>query len=361
MKRVLFLTKYTSQAASTRLRMIQYFPLLESQGITCTLSPLFESDYLKRKFAGRAGNIGEALHSFPRRILAILQASRWDAVVIQYDLLPYLPEFLELSLRVRRIPYIYDYDDAIFHYYDLHRSSIVRFLLGNKIRNVIKGAHAVLAGSPYLVDYARAVNRNVEWSPTCVDIVRFRPRVWDNSSNKPFTIGWIGAPSSVHLAAEAIPAIRELARRIPVRLVYVGSGPVSYDGFHPEIRDWSEATEVEEMLQFDVGIMPMPDEPWMRGKCAFKLIQYMACGLPVVASPVGMNLNVVTAGDNGFLASSPSQWVEALETLASDVDLRRKMGAKGRLRVERDFTSAIGGAKLLNAVKMAIRRQSDTP
>ena len=108
------------------------------------------------------------------------------------------------------------------------------------------------------------------------------------------------------------------------------------------------------MLQFDVGIMPMPDEPWMRGKCAFKLIQYMACGLPVVASPVGMNLDVVTAGDNGFLASSTSKWVEALETLASDVDLRRKMGAKGRLRVERDFTTAIGGTKLLHAVKMAV-------
>jgi glycosyltransferase involved in cell wall biosynthesis len=353
MMRVLFLTKYDAQAASARLRLIQYFPMLEKEGITCELSPLFDRNYLSHKFSKGNVSAGKALQSFLKRTNAVLRAGSSKVVVVQIELFPFLPDFFESSLRLRHIPYVYDYDDAFFHSYDSHSSPAVRLLLKNKIRNIISGAHFVLAGSPYLVDYARVTNRNVDWAPTCVDISRFTTKNWAHSLDRPFTIGWIGAPSSSHYAAEAIPAIRELARHIPLRLVYVGSGPVQYEGCTPEIHEWSEATEVEEMLQFDVGIMPLPDEPWTRGKCSFKLIQYMACGLPVVASAVGMNRNIVDTGKNGFLASSTEQWIRALETLAKDVALRKQMGANGRDLVEREFTTRVGGAKLLKAITSA--------
>jgi len=353
MTRVLFLTKYGRKAASTRLRMLQYFPMLEDEGITSILSPLFDDSYLAHKFSHGTVSARKALPALLRRTGSMVRAGQADVIVLQYELFPYLPGFLELLLRATKIPYVYDFDDAVFHAYDLHRSSLVRLLLRNKIRNAIKGARAVLAGSPYLVEYARTINPHVEWAPTCVDISRFPVKRWDDPAEKPFTIGWIGAPSSVQFAAEAIPAIRELAKRIPVRLVYVGSGAVRYDGCVPEIREWSEATEVSEMLQFDVGIMPLPDEPWTRGKCAFKLIQYMACGLPVIASPVGMNRDVVTAGENGFLASSTAEWLQAFDALAARVDLRRAMGTNGRRRVERDFTTQVGGATLLRAIRSA--------
>jgi glycosyltransferase involved in cell wall biosynthesis len=148
-----------------------------------------------------------------------------------------------------------------------------------------------------------------------------------------------------------MPAIRELSKRMPIRVVFVGSGPVFYEGCEVEVREWSESTEVAEMLRFDVGIMPLPDEPWTRGKCAFKLIQYMACGLPVVASPVGMNNDVVTHGSNGFLVASTSQWLSAFQALANSVELRRQMGAAGRRIVEQGFTTSLGGAKLLRAIQ----------
>lgn len=353
MTRVLFLTKYDRQAASARLRLIQYFPMLEREEIVCDLSPLFDASYLSHKFSRGKASFEKALRAFFNRTGAILRAGRYDVAVVHCELFPYLPGFFESSLRWRRIPYIYDFDDAFFHTYDRHRSLAVRLPLKNKIRNIISGAHTVLAGSPYLVEYARITNPNVEWAPTCVDIVRFPKKQWDSSYDRPFTIGWIGAPSSIQFAAQAIPAIRELGKRIPVRLIYVGSGPVRYEGCTPEIHEWNEATEVKEMLQFDVGIMPLPDQPWARGKCAFKLIQYMACGLPVVASPVGMNCNVIETGSNGFLASSTIEWVQALEALAKDVELRRKMGSAGRRRVERDFTTAVAGAILLQAIEAA--------
>lgn len=325
--------------------------MLEREGISCQLEPLFDEEYLASKFSSGKASMSKAIKAFFSRASSVFQAGRADVVVVHCDLYPYMPGFFEGLLRSRKIPYIYDYDDAIFHYYDMHRSPVVRRLMGNKIRNTIRGASRVLAGSPYLVDYARAVNPAVEWSPTCVDIFRYRTKKWADVACEPFTIGWIGAPTSVQFAAEAIPAIRELSTRIPVRIIFVGSGPVSYVGCKVEVREWSEATEVQEMLNFDVGIMPLPDEPWTRGKCSFKLIQYMACGLPVIASPVGMNNDVVIHGENGFLPSTTAEWLEAFGALAESVALRKKMGTVGRSIVERRFNTAVGGAKLLNAIQ----------
>jgi glycosyltransferase involved in cell wall biosynthesis len=333
--------------------MIQYFPFLEKEGISCQLSPLFDDEYLSHRFLRGNASLAKAFRAFFARSKAVLDARSADVVIIHCDLYPYLPGFFEALLRRRKIPYIYDYDDAIFHYYDMHKSALVRRFMGNKIRNTIRGANAVLAGSPYLLEYARSVNPNVEWSPTCVDISRFAIKTWKDAPSGPFTIGWIGAPTSVQFVGEAIPAIREFSRRFPTRVVFVGSGPLSFEGVEVEVREWTERTEVAEMLNFDVGIMPLPDEPWTRGKCAFKLIQYMACGLPVIASPVGMNNDVVTSGSNGFLALSTDQWLSAFESLANSVSLRRKMGIAGRQKVQREYTTAAGGVKLLRAIQSA--------
>jgi glycosyltransferase involved in cell wall biosynthesis len=324
-------------------------------GIECEVAPLFDDDYLARRFSSQRISPLYLVERYWRRLREIQRIRRFDVAVLQYEAFPYVPAWLENLLGLK-IPFLVDIDDAIFHGYDCHSSAIVRATLGNKIPSVLRKGSYVLAGSPYLLDYARKVNANVDWSPTCVDISRFVIKRWDDSGSEPFVIGWIGAPSTAPFIAEAVPAIYELSKRMPVRLICVGSGQVSYTHISPEIREWSEATEVDEMLRFDVGIMPLPDNPWTRGKCSFKLIQYMACGLPVVASPVGMNNTVVTHGENGFLASSTEQWLSALEALASDISLRRKMGAAGRSLAERMFTTKVGGAKLLQAIRSAAKR-----
>jgi glycosyltransferase involved in cell wall biosynthesis len=323
-------------------------------GIECEVAPLLDDDYLARRFASERISPRYLMDRYWRRLRQIHRIRRFDVAVLQYEAFPYVPAWLE-NFLVMKIPFVVDIDDAIFHSYDCHPNAIVRATLGKKIPSILRKASYVLAGSPYLLDYARKVNVNVDWSPTCVDISRFAIKRWDDNSDEPFVIGWIGSPSTVQFVAEAVPAICELSERMPVRLICVGSGQVSYTHITPEIREWSEATEVDEMLRFDVGIMPLPDEPWTRGKCSFKLIQYMACGLPVVASPVGMNNTVVTHGENGFLASSTEQWLSALEALASDISLRKKMGAAGRSLVQRMFTTEIGGAKLLQAIRSAAK------
>lgn len=350
--RVLFLTKYGRRAASSRLRYLQYLPELERLGFACDVEPLFPDEYLERRFGGESVSIHYVLERLWRRLRIVLSSRTYDVVVLQYEMFPYLPAWVEALIRTRT-PYVVDLDDAIFHGYDSNPRAVVRALLKHKIRDVIKSAAYVLAGSPYLVDYARSANPNVAWSPTCIDIDRFPVKQWSSGDGSAFTIGWIGAPSSVHFASDTIPAIRRLASRIPVRLVFVGSGPVSYEGLSIEVRDWAESTEVSSILDFDVGIMPLPDTPWAKGKCSFKLIQYMACGLPVVASPVGMNGHVVRHGINGYHAATTGEWLQAFEQIAMSVPLRAKLGREGRRLVEREFTTRNGIANLLHALKVA--------
>lgn len=353
--RVLFLTKYGRRAASSRLRYLQHIPRLERAGIHCETEALLDEVYVDRIFSNSPVALSYLIGRYWARLKATFSSRKFDVVVLQYEAFPYIPAWLENLLGVR-VPYVLDIDDAIFHGYDLNSKFLVRFALSNKIRAVMRSASCVLAGSPYLAEYARRENRNVEWAPTCVDINRFPVKIWADDSTKPFTIGWIGAPSTARYAALAVPAIRKLAMRMPIRLVYIGSGPANYENLSPEVRIWSEDTEVADMLEFDVGIMPLPDDPWTRGKCAFKLIQYMACGLPVVASPVGMNNNVVQNGRNGFLASSQEEWLQSLETVGRDITLRSGFGRAGRCLVEQEFTSEIGGDKLLKAIELAANR-----
>jgi glycosyltransferase involved in cell wall biosynthesis len=169
-----------------------------------------------------------------------------------------------------------------------------------------------------------------------------------------FRIGWIGSPSTLKYVKLLVPALEILNTQFALELQLVnGEKGVAYSGKQVLI-PWSEETEVGSILQMDIGIMPLPDDPWERGKCAYKLIQYMACGLPVVASPVGMNLEVVVHGENGFLASSVEEWVEYLRKLLEDPSLRARMGEKGRAMVLEKYTLEKNFTKLEKIVGQLI-------
>ena len=235
------------------------------------------------------------------------------------------------------VPYIYDYDDAIFHMYDEHRLSMIRTVLGRKLAPAIGGAKAVLAGSGYLARYAERFNDHVHVVPTVVDMDRYIPRPDRSSESRPFTVGWIGSPStSEHLDLIA-PALSQLATETPVKLIATGARPVRMQGVDVEVRPWSEDREVQDLHEADVGVMPLYDRPWTRGKCAFKLIQYMAAGLPTVSSPVGANAEVVT-DETGLFAGTTEAWIEALRRLRDSEPLRRRLGQAGRARVIERFS-----------------------
>lgn len=349
---VLFLPKYSRLAASTRQRVLQYIPFLESAGITCQVSPFFSDEYLKKKFYKNSVDIVEVVFLFARRLKALLSSKKYDLIVIYMELAPYFPPLFERILRSVGVPYIVDYDDAIFHQYENSQIRIVRLLFQNKIKSVMKHATAVIAGNEYLAEYARQVNKNVTVIPTVVAIEKFKPLKMNKDEY--FTVGWIGSPSTSKYLKLLEPIFEKFMSDAKTRLLLVGSGNVSFRGVKPILRQWSEHREVEDINSFDVGIMPLDNTPWEQGKSGFKLIQYMSCGVPVIASPIGMNREIVQDGVNGLLANSEADWLEKLSILKNDHQLRKRLVTAGRKSVEERYSLQAWAPEYLKVINKAI-------
>jgi glycosyltransferase involved in cell wall biosynthesis len=351
--RVLLLTRYGRRGGSSRLRAYQYLPYLEAQGIQVTVASLLTDQYLEDLYQGRTPRWGPIVRSYINRCLRLLRARpRFDLLWIEYELFPWLPALAERWLAASGIPYVVDYDDPIYHRYELHPNWVVRLLLGKKIDVTMRLASLVIVGNSYLRDRAGSAGaRRIEFLPTVVDLERYKsapPR-----EGGQFTIGWIGSPSTVKYLLQVGRMLADFCRARRARVIVVGARDVALDGVPTETRPWAESTEVEDILKFDVGIMPLPDEPWERGKCGYKLIQYMACARPVIASPVGVNRQIVEPGVNGFLAATDQEWHVALETLLSAPDLRARLGRAGRQKVEASYCTRVTAPRLASILKSA--------
>ncbi len=350
--RVLLLTRYSRAAASSRLRALQYLPWLERAGVEVVSLPLLGDGYVQKLYRAGSGWSASVLSAYWQRFQVLLSARQFDLLWIEKELFPWLPALAEALLSVYRIPYVVDYDDALFHRYDLHPNFWVRTLLAGKIDRVMRHAALVVAGNEYIAARARQAGaRRVEILPTSVDLTRYA--VDPSPGEGPFTIGWIGTPVTVKYLSLVAPVLAGLGRESGVRIVIVGGGETALTGVAAERRPWREEREAADIRQFDAGIMPLPDAPWERGKCGYKLIQYMACGRPVVASPVGVNRHIVVPGENGFLATSPGEWLAALRQLRADPLLRQRMGLAGRAEVERSYSLQGNVPKLLRWLREA--------
>jgi glycosyltransferase involved in cell wall biosynthesis len=334
---VLALTRYGRLGASSRVRTLAYLPHLAAAGLAVEVAPLFDDDYVARLYDGRPRSRRAVARAYLSRARRLLAARDVDVLWVEKELFPYLPAALDLALARRAKSLVLDFDDAVFHRYDRHRSALVRGLLGRRIDRLMRAADAVVAGNPYLAERARAAGaRRVELLPTVVDLERYpaaRPR-----ADAAVRIGWIGTPRTAAYLAPLEPTFAAVARATGARFVLIGAGAAALASVPGvERRAWSEATEAEDLASCDIGVMPLPDEPFERGKCAYKLVQLQALGLPVVASPVGVNATFVEHGVNGLLARDPAEWHAALVALAADPALRARMGADGRRRVAADF------------------------
>ena len=333
---VLLLTRYGRMGASSRLRSLQYVAWLEAAGMRCTVRPLFPDAMLEAKYRAGGYRPVEVLGAYGRRAWQLMRRHKFDLIWIEKEALPWLPASFE-RLLLRGVPYVLDYDDAIFHNYDLHRSTWVRRLLGRRIDRLMEGASLVVAGNEYLA--ARACDAGaarVEVVPTVIDLGRYELRHTARRAMTPLRIVWIGSPSTVRYLAALSAPLLALTRRVAFSLRVIG-GELEIPGVEVECVPWLEATEAKVLAECDVGIMPLDDSPWERGKCGYKLIQYMACALPVVASSVGVNRQMVRDGENGFLADMESSWTARLAQLLSDGALRQAMGKAGRRRVETEY------------------------
>ncbi len=341
---VLLLTRYERLGASSRIRFLQFLPALERAGFTFDVQPLLDNSYVRSLYGGPPAGVLNILRAYARRYRALMRRRQYDVVWLEKEALPWLPTWLEIA-RLEGIPYVVDYDDAWFHRYENHWLSP---LLGHKIDAVMRVAHTVVAGNDYLARRARQAGaRHVEIVPTAIDLERYPGLPAAAPPSQPMCVGWIGILLNAHYLTIVEPALRAVAASAAVKLHVVGAPvPPLLSGIPAESFPWTEDGEVDRISAFDIGIMPLHDTPWERGKCAYKLLQVMAAGKPVIASPVGANIQVVQHGINGFLADTTAEWADALRTLAADPDLRRRMGVEARRTVEQQYSTALIAPRL---------------
>lgn len=351
MIKVLGLALYGPLAASTRYRLAQYVPGLAEQGIDLQIRHLLGDDYLRQSFSGKRAAIGPLLRDGLDRLRDLATQRRFDALMLHCELFPLLPGWLERAMLQR--PYLYDFDDAFFLKYRSGRLRRLEPLLGGKFDRVMAGATAISAGNRVLADTARRYNPATHVLPTVVDTERYLPAVRGHGAA--FTVGWIGSPSTSHYLSMLVEPLAQLGREGPVRFVVIGGKAPEIPHVDVQEIGWSEDQEIAQINTFDVGVMPLRDDAWARGKCAFKLIQYMACGVPAIASPVGANAEVVQP-DCGLLAVTGDDWLAAFRALRDQPGLRADMGAAARVRIEQHYSLRRNLPVLVDMIRAMVAR-----
>lgn len=361
MTEVLALTKYSYAGPSSRYRYYNYQECFQNEGVGMTIAPLFTLEYLR--VGNKAAKILQVLKAYLLRIVFLLSVllgyKKYDLLIIEYELLPFFPALFERLLFLRGIKYIVDYDDAIFHKYDMHKNVLVRMLLGKKIGQVMKMAETVIVCNAYLEQYARKYNEKVLKLPTVVLLDKYAQAEAQHTRkpDRPFTIGWIGSKSTSVYLLDILPAIEKFASRHDVRFSFVGFDESLLPGGVKEhckidVVPWSEKTEIDEILDFDVGIMPLRDDPWSQGKCGFKLVQYMSCKKPVIASPVGINASLVDEGVNGCIAKTADEWFGAFEKLYGDEQLRQRMAEANYAKILEKYNHRKNCGRYVELIRM---------
>lgn len=352
MTRILALTKYDTLAAGTRQRFMQYEPALAAAGMEVVYRPLLDNDHLKRLVGGQSRARMRTAGAYLERIFDLVVRRDFDLLWVHLELFPYLPAVFELLAKLPNKPILYDFDDAIFHMYDGSSRPFVRGLLGGKLEPLLKSASACCCGNAYLLEYASRFCENSIILPTVVNTELYKPL--PVPSGHALVVGWIGSPSTWPYLKPLLPLLEQLSREYSFCVRIVGAGTraeIEAAAFQClEFVEWQQETEIAEVQSMHIGIMPLPDDSWARGKSGYKLIQYMACGLPVVASPVGVNKEIVGPA-NGYLADTIDDWRAALVSLLDDGGLRSRMGQAGRLRVEGDFSLAVHSSRLVKLIK----------
>lgn len=340
--KVIFYTKYSKKGASSRLRSFQYFPYLRGRGLDIRVKPLFSDTYLKRLYAGK-NVLFSLIWAYLKRFVNLRWIFWADRIVIEKELYPYFPAWFEYMIYKMGKPFIADYDDAIFHNYDQHPKAAVRKILSGKIPTVMRLAKTVVAGNEYLKQKAiDSGATSVEVIPTVVDLTRY---IMAENKNKKIAVGWIGTLTTFE--KHFLPISRELLNLqksygFEIHVIGVKPDP-QFDSIH--FIPWSEEHEVQGIRSFDIGIMPLQDSLWEKGKCAYKLIQYAAMEKPTVAADVGMNREVCVDKEAGLLYKDPTEFSAKLTRLLEDPVLRTKMGKAGRSLVEQKYDLAVTASK----------------
>ena len=352
---VLFLVLHRKdRSPGQRYRHEQYINFLELHDISCTFSPLLKSEKEDLIFYGNRTlfKIIVGLKALLRRFKSVLSAGRYDAVYIYRDAF-FFGLFFEKLLKRKGARIIYDFDDAIW-LMDKNESQGIFNRLKNpqKTATICGLADLVVVGNRYLGNYATQYNKNVNIIPSSIDFKSYDSSTLTKNSDK-ICIGWTGSFSTVKHFETAMPALTILKEKFGEKIYFKLIGDPTYQNSELGIVGvrWKSDTEAEDLSELDIGMMPLPDNDWTRGKCGMKGLQYMALEIPTVMSPVGVNKDIIQDGVNGFLASSSEQWVEKLSLLIESAELRKKLGMAGRATVEKEYSVEANKDKWLSVFK----------
>jgi glycosyltransferase involved in cell wall biosynthesis len=343
--RILALASYPLEAASSRYRIVQFIGPLAERGIDVTFSPfldagLFAALYKPGKLLSRLPAL--ALRTFAR-IGAAIRAMRSDVIFVQREAMLFGPPLIEwIAARLFRRPLILDLDDATWVSYTSPVYGRLATLLKwpSKTDRLIRWADAVTCGSPNIAAHARTLGAAATVLPTTVDARIFQPRA--NVGSGVPVVGWIGTHSTYPYLERLFPIFEKLRRETAFRLMITGSGRTQIDipGVQTDLRPWRLDSEVADFQSLDVGLYPIAEDEWSAGKSGLKAVQYMACGVPFVMSPVGVCATMGVAGETHFAARTDDEWYEFLRRLLLDEGLRKRMGASGRAFAEMHYDIA---------------------
>ena len=333
------LDRYPAQ----RFRIEQWAPGLRALGVDLQFESFMSPElhgalYEPGRYTAKAAWLFEALLRRARRLGRVNQ---FDLVYVLRETSLLGPAVFERWLGIKNVPFVFDFDDAIFLPNSSRANRFFGFLkFPGKTATACRLAAHVMAGNDYLADYARQFNRYVTVVPTTIDVDKYRPTEPRWESAKPRLV-WTGSPSTAPYLESLHGALLRLQKYCDFQLRVIGAPQASLPGLEVERLPWHAASEASDLQGAWAGLMPVPDDAWARGKCGCKALQYMAMGLPAVCSPVGMNARLVRDGENGFLASSEEEWVEKLRILFKSADLRRRIGQSGRQTVEAWYSAEI--------------------
>ena len=337
--KIFFFTKYSSLSASVRYRFLIYKESLEANGYEVKLQNMFNDDFFRKRIYYNQINYVKLIFFYCKRLTQLLLINRDTLVLVHLELTPYLFSLGEIILKLKKIKYVVDLDDAIYFRNEkfIKNQNDKKFNI-NPFKFSLKNADKIFAGNQIISNYVKDFNKNIFELPTIIDTEKINLKI-SNKKEDTFTIVWIGSPSTSIYLTQIFPYLDEIYKNFKnFKLRLIGAGKIVPSNFQIEEFDWNINTETKLISESHIGIMPLADTIWSRSKCGFKLIQYMACNLPAIASPVGVNNKIIKESENGFLCSTKDQWIEKINFCIENRNTLEVMGNKAKEMINNKFS-----------------------
>ena len=340
-KHILIICPYPeNEVPGQRLKYEQYFEYFRDNGYKISVSPFFEIAFYKILYL--PGNypikIVGTLLGYTKRIFQILSLPFYDGIYIFLYVTPFGSSFFERLYRLFSRRMIYDIDALAFMGKTSNYNSLITLLRGSgKYFYLMKVADHVITCTPYLDAIARKYNSRTTDISSTIDTDKYIP-ITSYTNDHKIVLGWSGSHSTVSYLQLLAPVLRRLRQKYDFKLLVIGTSSFTIEGIEVEAIPWNMPSEVQDLQNIDVGLYPLPNEEWVLGKSGLKALQYMALGIPTVATAIGANFRVIENGVSGFLVNSENEWFTQLAALIVDSDLRRQIGEGGRARVKKYYS-----------------------